>query len=183
MKFCKQLFIALALCLSFQATANEIKINIDESEFTLGEQFDVEIELADLDFFDTFEFYLSFDASIFEVVMGTDSTTLPNDGVDNLFDFFASPGEVGFSFLSFVNSFDGSYLINFSMEAIGTTDSPSELFLDVEVFEDVFAGEVLTIDSTATKSLTVNAVPIPTLAGMIGLATLLLVGRHRQQSK
>jgi hypothetical protein len=182
----KKLIAVVALLFSMQSYAGLINIDLDGvDEVKVGESVSVSLALDGFDPFNEFEIAFLFDDTLFEYVSGSVSFDLPDDGFDSFFaiddpnDPFGLPGELGFSFFTFLDE-SGNYLIEFDLLAISSAIDAAVFSLDAVDFrfDDGFDVTTLIVDSSSTANVLVSEVSAPLTLSLVIMSIAGLAARR-----
>jgi len=176
----KKLIAALTLFIGLSANANLITLEVSETDIAIGESVEVSIFANNFDAFDTFDFDLEFDTSLFDY----QPATLTSDLFAALPLFFegnaiASGSGVAFSYFEPLGHAGGDFLLaNFTLTAL--SNGSSEFSVTNSLFADTFFFTELTVDTSATSEVEVNAsqVPGPATIGILSIGLFVMMRRR-----
>ncbi|MCU4675926.1 PEP-CTERM sorting domain-containing protein [Catenovulum sp. 2E275] len=174
-------YIILSLCaVVYQAQANLIKIELDNTNLSVGETITASL-IADFDdSVDTIDLDILFDTSLFSLNSSNILTDLPNDGFDNIFAFEANPTGAGLTFLSFNNLFSGNLMLA-SFELTALTEGISSITVQTnELYNFALDESYNFAQITPASASVITQVPEPTHFALF-LVGLILAGRLRKQ--
>ncbi|MGL1956888.1 MAG: PEP-CTERM sorting domain-containing protein [Colwellia sp.] len=181
MKFlkCMKITVILVFLFAFQANANLITIDIDNSYPELGDNIEVSLWADFTDSVDTFNFDFIFDTDKFALVVDSVSTDLPNDGWDYFFELGSNDTGVGISFLSFADYISGEFLLA-SFELTSLQNGISEFTVATVEFYDSWDDGSSQYAPVVADSVSVS-VPEPTTLAIFSLAMFgLMSGRFKK---
>jgi len=174
----KKLIAALTLFIGLSANASLLTLEVSETDIAIGESVEVSIFANDFDAFDTFDFDLEFDTSLFDY----QPATLTSDLDTALPVFFEgnaiiSGTGVAFSYFDFFTHTGGDFLLaNFTLTAL--SNGSSEFSVTNSLFADTFFFTELTVDTSATSEVKAFQVPEPTTIGILSIGLLIMMRRR-----
>ncbi|MDT0595567.1 cohesin domain-containing protein [Glaciecola petra] len=175
----KKLIAVFALLCSMQSFANVINIDLNGGEdVSVGDNITVTLKLDNFDPFDTFSFDFIFDDSLLDFVAGSESSDLPDDGIDTFLTIADDMGFVGIGFLDFVGTQDGNFFVEFDF--VATAVGAAVFSLENVFFEDFFGAGVLVVDDTASVDATISQVSAPASIALLSIGVALIAGFRRK---
>jgi hypothetical protein len=177
-----KIIAVFAIFVGLQASANVIEIELDKTQVGPGEILNVNLVATFTDPVDEFNFDFLFATDIFSFVTGTETTNLPNDGSDAIFEIADNLIGVGLGFIDFSGGFlDGEYFINFDLMANLAGESSFDLV--VNTLYSYFEDQDYQLETVEQKSATVPepvTVSAPATLGLFAIALFAFAGFRRK---
>jgi len=121
-----------------------------------------------------------FDASLFDFVLDSGASNLPDDRADSFLILSGGPGFVGINFFDFFNLFSDDFFVSFGLIALAegtgvfSIDKSND---NAPLFADSINGVELVVDDSLPVSASVSA---PASLGLFAMAALALIGFRRK---
>jgi hypothetical protein len=161
--------------------AGLLKIELSSENVQLGDTVELKIIATNFDNFDTFNFSLGFDNTIFDYSAISFMSDLLNSNPFSFYDVNTTSSGLAFSFLDFSPVLSGDVVLaSFELKAKNYGASSFSMS-DVEFYAPFPSTDMLSVDSSSTANA--NSVPEPSIMFLLFFGLLALIRKNINNQK